>query len=128
MTEIKHTTVGDSQLVTDASTDPPICSLCKAERTGCPVLYSLWPYVLDRCAIGGYMRGRGCIYYMYICIGILTHLLRFHSTDTSVNAQAAVEYYRHTFVLVAQKMIELIQSCSIHVVSSCLRDPYFEQW
>jgi hypothetical protein len=57
---------GDSQLVTVASTDPPICSLCKAERTGCPVLYSLWSYVLDTCTIGGYMPpGGGGGLYVY---------------------------------------------------------------
>ena len=52
---------GYSQLVTDASTNPPICSLCKAERTGCPVLYSLWSYVPDIVARGVNIGYRVCI-------------------------------------------------------------------
>jgi hypothetical protein len=37
---------GYSLVVTDPTTNPPIWSLCMAERTGCPVLSSLWSYVL----------------------------------------------------------------------------------
>jgi hypothetical protein len=37
---------GYSLVVTDPTTNPPIWSLCMAERTGCPVLFSLWSYVL----------------------------------------------------------------------------------
>ena len=37
-------------MVTHPSTNLPICSLCKAERTGYPVFYSLWSYVLC-CAV-----------------------------------------------------------------------------
>jgi hypothetical protein len=36
---------GYSLVVTDPTTNPPISSLCMAERTGCPVLLSLWSYV-----------------------------------------------------------------------------------
>jgi hypothetical protein len=37
---------GYSLVVTDPTTNPPIWSLCMAERTGCPVLSNLWSYVL----------------------------------------------------------------------------------
>jgi hypothetical protein len=40
---------GYSLVVTDPTTNPPIWSLCMAERTGCPVLSSLWSYVLAMC-------------------------------------------------------------------------------
>jgi hypothetical protein len=36
---------GYSLVVTHPTTNPPISSLCMAERTGCPVLLSLWSYV-----------------------------------------------------------------------------------
>ena len=37
---------GYSHVVTHRSTNPPIRSLSMPERTGWPVLYDLWPYVL----------------------------------------------------------------------------------
>jgi hypothetical protein len=36
---------GYSLVVTHPTTNPPISSLCMAERTGCPILLSLWSYV-----------------------------------------------------------------------------------
>ncbi len=39
---------GDSLVVTDPTTNPPHCSLCKADRTGCPVFYKVWSYVLGK--------------------------------------------------------------------------------
>ncbi len=38
---------GYSLVVTDPTTNPPICGLCMAERTGCPIFHSLWLYVVD---------------------------------------------------------------------------------
>ena len=35
----------DSLMVTHSTTNPPIWGLCMAERTGCPILLSLWSYV-----------------------------------------------------------------------------------
>ena len=35
----------DSLVVTHPTTNQPISSLCMAERTGCPVILSLWSYV-----------------------------------------------------------------------------------
>jgi hypothetical protein len=50
--EQKHKTKtynsGYSLVVTDPTTNPPISSLCMAERTGCPVLLSLWSYVTGK--------------------------------------------------------------------------------
>jgi hypothetical protein len=37
----------DSLVVTHPTTNSPICSLCMAERTGCPIFYSLWSYVTE---------------------------------------------------------------------------------
>ena len=37
----------DSLVVTDPTTSLPINSLCMAERTGCPVVCCLWPYVKE---------------------------------------------------------------------------------
>ncbi|KAF2141585.1 hypothetical protein K452DRAFT_227841, partial [Aplosporella prunicola CBS 121167] len=37
----------DSLVVTHLTTDQPVHSLCMAERTGCPVFYDLWSYVID---------------------------------------------------------------------------------
>ena len=34
-------------MVTHSNTSRPVQCLCMAERTGCPVLTDLWPYVLD---------------------------------------------------------------------------------
>ena len=39
---------GYSLVVTDPTTDPPHCSLCMADRTGCPVLYKVWSHVVDK--------------------------------------------------------------------------------
>ncbi|KAF2137372.1 hypothetical protein K452DRAFT_235944, partial [Aplosporella prunicola CBS 121167] len=36
----------DSLVVTHLTTNQPVHSLCMAERTGCPVFYDLWSYVL----------------------------------------------------------------------------------
>ncbi len=36
-----------SLVVTGPTTNPPICGLCMAERTGCPVLHSLWLHLRD---------------------------------------------------------------------------------
>jgi hypothetical protein len=47
---------GYSLVVTDPTTNPPIWSLCMAERTGCPVLSNLWSYVLDKCLIVVYIE------------------------------------------------------------------------
>ena len=33
-------------MVTHSNTSRPVQCLCMAERTGCPVLTDLWPYVL----------------------------------------------------------------------------------
>jgi hypothetical protein len=38
-------------VVTHPTTNLPISSLCMAERTGCPVFSSLWPYVLDMLSV-----------------------------------------------------------------------------
>ena len=38
-----------SLVVTHPTTNQPISSLCMAERTGCPILLSLWSYVKERC-------------------------------------------------------------------------------
>jgi hypothetical protein len=38
-----------SLMVTHSTTNLPICSLCKGERTGSPVLCNLWSYVKDIC-------------------------------------------------------------------------------
>ena len=46
MQKSKTYSSGYSLVVTDPTTNPPICGLCMAERTGCPVFHSLWPYVL----------------------------------------------------------------------------------
>ncbi len=46
---------GGSLVVTDPTTDPPHCSLCKADRTGCPALYRVWSYVLEKCAWSTYI-------------------------------------------------------------------------
>ena len=40
---------GYSLVVTHPTTNPPISSLCMAERTGCPVLLTLWSYVIITC-------------------------------------------------------------------------------
>jgi hypothetical protein len=44
MTKITYNS-GYSLVVTHPTTNPPISSLCMAERTGCPILLSLWSYV-----------------------------------------------------------------------------------
>ncbi|KAF2135347.1 hypothetical protein K452DRAFT_239538, partial [Aplosporella prunicola CBS 121167] len=36
----------DSLVVTHLTTNQPVHSLCMAERTGCPVFYDLWSYVI----------------------------------------------------------------------------------
>ncbi len=38
---------GRSLVATDPATDPPLCSLYKADWTGCLVLYKVWSNVLD---------------------------------------------------------------------------------
>ncbi|KAJ5975639.1 hypothetical protein N7481_009346 [Penicillium waksmanii] len=37
----------DSHVVTHHTTNLPACGLSTAERTGSPVLHTLWSYVLD---------------------------------------------------------------------------------
>ncbi|KAJ5468711.1 hypothetical protein N7475_006463 [Penicillium sp. IBT 31633x] len=37
----------DSLVVTHPTTNSPACGLSTAERTGSPVLHTLWSYVLD---------------------------------------------------------------------------------
>ncbi|PKY00348.1 hypothetical protein P168DRAFT_244375, partial [Aspergillus campestris IBT 28561] len=37
----------DSHVVTHHTTNRPACGLSTAERTGSPVLHTLWSYVLD---------------------------------------------------------------------------------
>ena len=45
--KVKTYNSGYSLVVTHPTTNPPISSLCMAERTGFPILLSLWSYVLD---------------------------------------------------------------------------------
>jgi hypothetical protein len=53
--ESKTYSSGDSHVVTNRSTSPPVRSLSTAERTGCPILCDLWPYVLVYPAYQPYM-------------------------------------------------------------------------
>jgi hypothetical protein len=48
-------------VITHPTTNLPISSLCKAERTGCPVFSSLWSYVLVDWGLGdiSYYRKEG---------------------------------------------------------------------
>ena len=46
---------GDSLVVTNPTTNLPISSLCMAERTGCPVLLSLWSYVMYEYSVVKYV-------------------------------------------------------------------------
>ena len=45
----------DSLVVTHPTTNQPIWSLCMAERTGCPILFSLWSYVMGFCFVRVYI-------------------------------------------------------------------------
>ncbi|KAL5381772.1 hypothetical protein DPSP01_006956 [Paraphaeosphaeria sporulosa] len=62
---------GDSPVVTHLTTDPPVHCLCKAERTGSPILSVLWSYVKD------YLR-----FILYIPIQMLPHspIVGLHGT------------------------------------------------
>ncbi|KAJ5591027.1 hypothetical protein N7450_004999 [Penicillium hetheringtonii] len=44
----------DSHVVTHHTTNLPACGLSTAERTGSPVLHTLWSYVLDVPHLGVY--------------------------------------------------------------------------
>ena len=46
-TKIKTYNSRDSLVVTHPTTNRPACGLSTAERTGSPVLHTLWSYVLD---------------------------------------------------------------------------------
>jgi hypothetical protein len=46
---------GDSLVVTDPTTNPPVSGLPMGERTGSRIFHYLWSYVLDRGEIGNYV-------------------------------------------------------------------------
>ncbi|KAJ5455541.1 uncharacterized protein N7458_003805, partial [Penicillium daleae] len=58
----KNTTIQDSHVVTHHTTNWPACGLSTAERTGSPVLHTLWSYVL-----GNQLKTK----YMIVCFGTI---------------------------------------------------------
>ena len=58
ITKVKNKTYNsrDSLVVTHPTTSLPIWGLCMAERTGCPILLSLWSYVTESHPFLSYIR------------------------------------------------------------------------
>ncbi|KAJ5302100.1 hypothetical protein N7508_006963 [Penicillium antarcticum] len=85
----------DSLVVTHLTTNLPACGLSTAERTGSPVLHTLWSYVLDT-VVKEFMYHKieryNCLCPNGIRIVTVTYSLRFrmhtyHNLMTTVSAQ-----------------------------------------
>src|SRR5690349_19329811 len=49
---------GDSLVVTDPTTNPPVSGLTMGERTGSRIFHYLWSYVLERVVVLNYIDGQ----------------------------------------------------------------------